>query len=415
MTDGAAYTGRTMARFQRDRDSGEEQRATVLELFYDLVFVFAITQVSHTLIEHLTWEGVGQALLVLLVVWWAWNYTTWVTNELDPDSNEVRLLIIGVMLASLLMAVAIPQAFGERALLFAGSYVAIQVGRHIFLTFASARAGTVERERAGRILAWFIASGVLWIAGALADGSARSALWLAALAIDYVAPLALYWVPGRPRLTSETWSVETSHFVERFGLFMIIALGETIVITGATTAGLDLDTPRLVAFAIAFLATAALWWLYFHHVASLAHHDLESAADRTAAARDGYTYLHVVLVAGVIVSAVGDELVIAHPMDTLPGAQLAAVVAGPVIYLLGHFLIRLRLARAAGWVYAGGALGCLLVAVAGPFAPALVVAALLLAVLVATILAEEVTTSRQRPHEHRRPAVLASAPGKDGG
>ncbi len=178
-----------MTRFQRQRDSGEEQRATTLELFYDLVFVFAITQVSHLLLDNLTWQGAGQAALVLLVVWWAWNYTTWVTNELDPDSIAVRLLLMGIMLGSLVMAVAIPQAFGVHGLLFAGAYVAIQVGRHLFLTFASAEAGTIERERAGRILTWLVAAGVLWIAGGLAEGSERTALWIAALAVDYAGPL----------------------------------------------------------------------------------------------------------------------------------------------------------------------------------------------------------------------------------
>src|SRR5262245_30971353 len=235
-----------MSRFQRRRDAGEEQRTTALELFFDLVFVFAITQVSHLLLDHLTWTGAGQALLALLVVWWAWNYTTWVTNELDPDSTVVRLLLIAIMLGSLLMAVAIPEAFGAHGWLFAGSYVAIQVGRHTFLTFLSADAGTIERERAGRLLVWFVASGVLWIAGAFVEDSARVALWLAALAIDYAGPLVLFWIPGRVRLSGATWQVETSHFAERFQLFIIIALGETIVITGATTAGLELDASRLI-------------------------------------------------------------------------------------------------------------------------------------------------------------------------
>ncbi len=184
-----------MSRFQRTHD-GQEQRVTTLELFYDLVFVFAITQVSHLLLEHLTWEGAGQAALVLLVVWWSWNYTTWVTNELDPDSIAVRLLLIGLMLASFLMAVAIPEAFGDRALLFAGAYVAIQVGRHTFLTFAAAGPGSIERVRASRILIWFLAAGVLWIAGALAEGPLRTLLWLAALAIDYGGPLVTFRVPG---------------------------------------------------------------------------------------------------------------------------------------------------------------------------------------------------------------------------
>src|SRR5215212_6406836 len=156
------------------REAAVEQRTTTLELFYDLVFVFAVTQVSHLLLGHLTWEGAGQAALVLLVVWWSWNYTTWVTNELDPDAIAVRLLLIGLMLASFLMAIAIPEAFGERGLLFAGAYVAIQLGRHLFLTFVAARPGSVERTRAGRILIWFVVAGVFWIAGGLADGSART-------------------------------------------------------------------------------------------------------------------------------------------------------------------------------------------------------------------------------------------------
>ena len=166
---------------ERRTDSGESYGASFLELFFDLVFVFAITQVSHLLLDHLTWAGLGQSTIALLVVWWAWNYTTWVTNSLDVDAVSVKLLMLGLMLAGLLMAVAIPEAFGELGLLFAGSYVAIQVGRHTFLTFASADAGTIERERAGRILAWFAASGALWIAGALAAGSTRTTIWVAAL------------------------------------------------------------------------------------------------------------------------------------------------------------------------------------------------------------------------------------------
>ena len=216
------------------------------------------------------------------------------------------------------MAVAIPQAFGAHGLLFAGAYVAIQVGRHTFLTFVAAEPGTIERERAARILTWFLVAGVLWIAGGFAEDEVRWALWLAALAVDYAAPLVLYWVPGRRRLPSSTWEVETAHFAERFQLFVIIALGETIVLTGSTTAELDLDTARIVAFGLAFLGTAALWWLYFDYVARIAERRLELAADRTRLARDAFTYLHAAIVAGVVLSAVGDELVIAHPTDVLP-------------------------------------------------------------------------------------------------
>jgi len=381
--------------YLRRRNDGEGQRATTLELFYDLVFVFAITQVSHLLLEHLTWAGAGQSLLVLLVVWWSWNYTTWVTNELDPESISVRVLMITLMLLSLLMSVAIPGAFEGQALLFAGSYVAIQVGRHTFLTFFASGPGTIERERAGRILTWFVAAGVLWIAGALADGPTRIVLWMAALALDYVAPLVIYWVPGRRRLEGASWNVGTEHFAERFQLFIIIALGETIVITGATTSELDLGAARLAAFGLAFVTTAAMWWLYFNYVARIAQRQLELSANRTTLARDGYTYLHVVMVAGIIVSAVGDELVIAHPTEVLPAPEIAVVVAGPGLYLLAHALFRRRMTGSWGPKRLLGAAGCLAVGAAGPFVPALVLAGLVIAVLAAVIASEHVAAARR--------------------
>src|SRR4051794_21495910 len=244
-----------MGRVRRRGTDGVSQRASSLELFYDLVFVFAITQVSHLLLVHLTWTGVLKSLIVLFAVYWSWNYTTWTTNELDTETIPVRLLLLGLMLVSLLMSVAIPQAFESHALLFAASYVAIQIGRHFFLTFVAADGGTIERERAGRILTWFVVVGVLWIGGTLVDGTGRYALWLVALALDYSAPLVTSRVPGRRRLPPETWNVGTEHFAERFGLFIILALGESIVITGATTSDLVLKPERIAAFIMAFLAS----------------------------------------------------------------------------------------------------------------------------------------------------------------
>ena len=378
------------------RTGGGDQRATSLELFYDLVFVFAVTQVSHHLLDDLTWRGAGQSALLLLVVWWSWNYTTWVTNELDPESPVVRLLMIALMLASLLMAAALPDAFGDEAALFVGSYLAIQVGRHTFLTFVAADRGTIERERAGRILVWFIAAGVFWIAGAVADGTARTVLWLVALAIDYGAPLALFRVPGAPSVTEDAWQVSTAHFSERFSLFVIIALGESIVLTGATISGAELDVATLAAFATAFLTTAALWWLYFTYVVRIAERRLELAANRTRMARDAYTYLHVVFVAGIIVSAVGDELVIAHPDEPLPGAEVAAIVAGPAIYLLAHALFRLRLTGTVSWRRLAGAVACALVGLAAADADGLVVAVLVVVVLLAVIGSEHLAAARRR-------------------
>jgi low temperature requirement protein LtrA len=391
------------ARLRRRVETENDNRASALELFYDLVFVFAVTQVSHLLLEHLTWEGAAQAALCLLVLWWAWNYTTWFTNELDPTAIAVRVVLIGLMLASLLMAVAIPEAFGAHGLLFAGSYVAIQVGRQSFLTFVASERGTMEARRSGRILIWFAAAGALWLAGGVAEDGLRWGLWLAALGLDYLAPLVRYRVPGLPPLGLDAWEVETSHFAERFQLFVIIALGESIVVTGVTTSEGALDAATVVAFGLAFLATAAFWWLYFDYVARIAERRLELAENRTQLARDAYTYLHVVLIAGVIVAAVGDELVIAHPTDELAGPELAAVVAGPALYLLGHVALRLRMTGTVSVKRLLGAIACLAVAPIGLVAPALVVAALLLAVLVAVIVAERLAAARRAARGDQTP------------
>jgi low temperature requirement protein LtrA len=370
------------------------RRVSTLELFFDLVFVFAVTQVSHLLLDDLSWRGAGRAAIALLVVWWAWNYTTWVTNELDTEKSAVRLLLLGLMLGSLLLAVAIPRAFGSRGLLFAGAYVAIQVARHSYLTFAPGP-GTIERERAARILAWFCFAGVFWLAGAFATGGGRALLWVVALAIDYGAPLVVFWIPGRGRIAESAWEVQTSHFAERFQLFVIIALGESVVLTGATTAELELGPGRFLAFVLAFASTAALWWLYFDYVATIAERRLELASNRTRVARDGYTYLHAVLVAGVIVAAVGNELVIAHPTDVLPAREIVAVVAGPAIYLAAHAVFRLRLAGSIAWKRVAGAVACVLAGLVGLLVPALTLAALVVAVLGTVVAAERVAGRRR--------------------
>jgi low temperature requirement protein LtrA len=384
-----------MARFSRKPTADGHSRASTLELFYDLVFVFAITQVSHYLLGHLSWAGAGQAAVILLAVWWSWNYTTWATNELDTGAPPVRGLVIGVMLASLLMSIAIPEAWGERALLFAGAYVAIQVGRHTFLTFASGTRGSNERNRAGHILAWFCFSGIFWIAGGLVEGDpARTLLWLAALAIDYSAPLFVYRVPGMKRIAASSWDVASEHFAERFQLFVIIALGESIVITGAATAPLPLDAETVAAFVVAFLGSAALWWLYFNRAADRMAGHLEDALQRTELARDIYTYLHVLVIAGIIVSAVGDDLLIHDPGESLPTNVLIALVGGPALYLVALSLTRLRAIGSISPKRTIAALACVAIGVIFAGASALVVAALLLAVLVVLIVAEELSPAR---------------------
>ncbi len=382
----------------RDRSRGTEQRTTNLELFFDLVFVFAITQLSHLLLDHLSVQGSLQTLFLLLTVWWGWNYTTWATNFIDPDSPLVRLMLLVIMLASLLMSIAIPEAFGDRAPLFAISYVALQVIRNAFVTWAAPRGSAAERTFSG-ILYWSLASGSLFVIGAFLPAPARAVVWIAALALDYSGPAARYWVPWRSQqITTGDWGVDTAHFAERFQLFIIIALGESIVVTGATAASgeFTLDLARSTAVVVAFVGSAALWWLYFDYVANIAGRRLATSEDAGRLARDGYTYLHIPIIAGIIVSAVGDEIVIVHPGEVLHTPELVALVAGPVLYLLGHLLFRLRMAHSLSNKRVAAMIAIVLCFPVGLVAPALVVASLITAVLVVLVVAETLSGMRRR-------------------
>jgi low temperature requirement protein LtrA len=325
--------------------------------------------------------------MVLMVVWWAWQYTTWATNELDPDRMPVRFLLLLIMMASLLMAVAIPEAFGDMGLLFAVSYVFIQLFRQSFLTFSAAGPGSVERSRSAHILTWFCFAAPFWIGGALAEGDTRIALWLVALGIDYIGPLVTYFVPWLKRLGLDAWNVGSGHFAERFQLFTIIALGETIVLTGATTSGLEFTTTVALAFAAAFVSTACLWWLYFNYMATILERVLDEAESRTVIGRDVFTYGHIAIIAGIILCAVGDEIVLAHPKEYLHTPELIAVVAGPTLYLLAFVPIRLRLTGGLPWRRISGAVACVGVGLFSYLAhpAALVTAGLLLAVLIGVI------------------------------
>jgi low temperature requirement protein LtrA len=310
-----------------------------MELFFDLVYVFAITQISHLLAEHVTVHGALQALMLLLAVWWAWVYTSWATNWLDPDRPAVRLMLIGVMLGSLVMSAALPGAFGEHGLIFAGAFVAIQVGRTAFMVLAM-DAGTPLRRTFQRILVWFLVSGVLWLAGGLAEGTTREALWLGALLIDLLAPAAGFATPGLGRSTTTEWMIAGEHLAERCQLFIIVALGESILVTGTTAGRLPFSVATLVAFVVAFLGSVAMWWIYFARAAEAGSEVIATSRDPGRLGRSAYTYFHLPMVAGIIVVAVADEVTIAHPSDVGTLAASTVNLGGPALYLAGHTLFK---------------------------------------------------------------------------
>jgi low temperature requirement protein LtrA len=318
----------------RTRDGGE-QRVTPLELFFDLVYVFAITQLSHLLLDHLTVGGALETLFLLLAVWWAWVYTTWVTNWFDPDRPPVRLLLIALMLVSLVMSVAIPEAFGERGLMFALAYVTIQVGRTAFVVLALDKSSSLGRTFQ-RILAWFAIPAVLWVVGGLLEGEARYMLWVLALALEYAGPVTGYYTPGLGRSATGEWTVEGGHLAERCQLFVIIALGESILVTGTTFGEIEASTATIAAFVVAFVGSAALWWIYFARSAEVSREIITSSEDPGRIARSAYTYFHLPMIAGIIAVAAADELTVAHPGEHGKFALIALMLGGTALFLAGH-------------------------------------------------------------------------------
>ncbi|MDN3554383.1 low temperature requirement protein A [Halomonas maura] len=317
----------------RVRD-GHEARVSYVELLFDLIYVFAIIQVSHFLLDHLTPLGATQALLLWFAVWLGWQYTAWVTNWFDPDTGPIRLVLFAVMALALLMAAALPEAFEARGLAFAGCFAAMQVGRAAFIRL---NLGSHPlKDNYSRILGWACIVALLWLAGGLVEGSARLALWALAVLCEYVSPMFGFPLPGLGRSRSaRDWDIEGGHLIERCALFMIIALGETILITGATLSHAEAwrgDT--LLAFGVAFLETVAMWWVYFHLA-------IRDAARVITEARDPgrigawFHYVHAVILGSVILCAVGSELVIAHPAGHLDAPALTVLLAGPMLFLAG--------------------------------------------------------------------------------
>ena len=315
----------------------ESERVGFAELFYDLVFVFAITQISHTLLHHYDLTGALQTAFLFLAVWWVWIYSTWVFNYLDPERPSVRGLLFVLMGLGLFLSMALPGAFHDRGLVFAAAYAAMQVLRTLFMWV---HADGQLRQTYNRILIWLSVAAVFWILGGLAHGPARVWLWGLALAIEYAGPLTGMYVPGLGRDRSSDWAVRGGHMAERCGLFVIICLGETLLISGATFAEMDWDAPGMLAFLSAIGGAVGMWWVYFHIGHKRGSHMIEHSDNPGALARLAFTYLHIPIVAGVVLGAVGSERAIAHPMDPGTYAEGAALIGALVLFLFGNGLFK---------------------------------------------------------------------------
>ena len=311
-----------------------EQRVTPLELFFDLVFVFAITRVTSLMAHDLSWSSIGRGLLVLAALWWGWAAYAWLTNHVSGEDGRARLVVFVAMAAMVLVALAVPEAFDAHALLFALAYLVMRLA-HLALYWVSSLEDPEVHIAVARLLPTATTGPLLLVAAAFTDGAVQATLWIVALAIDYGGPL-VRGVAG--------YRVHPSHFAERFSLIVIIALGESIVAIGVGAGDEPLSTAVAVAAVLALIASAALWWAYFDVVAQIAQRRLAELQGtmRNVLARDAYAYLHLPMIAGIELFALGVEQVVGHVDEPLKPEASAALFGGVALYLVAHVAFKLR-------------------------------------------------------------------------
>jgi low temperature requirement protein LtrA len=330
----------------RARSDGTAPRVTNMELFFDLVYVFAITQLSDFLFAHLSFRGALEGLILFGAVWWAWNYTAWATNWLDPESVPGAALMILLMAISLVMSAAIPKAFDGRGIPFAFAYVGLQVVRSGFMVRAFAGSDDRMRRNYAQLLAWSCIAGALWIAGAFMHTDLKLVLWLVALALDLAAPVHGFWLPGVGATPIEDWTLAGTHLAERCQLVLMIALGESVLRVGLTFSRNPGSPSVDASFIVGFLAAAGLWGTYFLQYAERGAEAIASTpASAARVGRTGYAYAHAMMVAGVIVVAVAIRLTIDNPDVGVSVASALTLLGGPALFFAGLALFKWAVGR----------------------------------------------------------------------
>jgi low temperature requirement protein LtrA len=367
---------------------------TPLELFFDLVYVFAVSQLAHHLLGHIDVRGALETLVLTLAVMYAWFMTVWTSNWLDADRQPVRLLLLALMFASLVMSTSVTEAFGDRAGLFVAGYLSIQIGRTVFAV-ASFRGHRLHMHFVNALV-WEIGAAPIWIAGIAVEGDARLVLWAAATLLTYGGVIAGHPLPGRKSPFSSDSQIYAEHLLERFRLFFLIALGETVLTLGNAFTGQPLEADRLLVLAVAFTGTVALWWCYFHRAEEIGLNAAGGVADPSRIVALG-NYTLIVMVIGIVAIAVGDELAIADPGDPSTLSTAMLVFGGPAIFLLAQLGF---MRWAAGSVPRARVLACIaLGALALATAPFSLLVALIAASAVLVAVAIDDTRAGPTPRE----------------
>ena len=367
-------------------------RVTNVELFFDLVYVFAVTQLSHHLLNNPTITGALQTALLLAMVWLVWAYTAWVTNWLDPRRMPVRLLLIALLLVTLVMWAAIPEAFGSRGLIIGIGYAVTQIGRSVFALMALWDGPL--RQNFQRILAWCMVSGALAVAGGIVTGPARGWLWLAAVGVDLLGGVAGFYTPGLGRSATTDWTIEGNHLAERCQAFILIALGESIVVIGATLSRQlesGVSAAEAAAFLIAVIGSVGLWWLYFDRSAEEAARVIAASADPGRQGRTAYHLIHPVMVAGIIVIAAADQVVLSRPGTVGAATTAWLILGGTALFIAGHAAFKIAVWRVVPWSRLAAVAVLGLLGLAAPQLSALALGACAAAVVIAVAVLDHYT------------------------
>lgn len=323
------------------KDDEDASKASFPELFFDLVFVFALIQLSHTLSSEFTSAAAFESLLLIFAIWWLWIHTTLVTNLLDATAEPVRLMLFAMMFGGVLMAIVLPEAFKEHGIWFALIYSVLQIGRSVFAYIAFREEDDDAAKTFVRMTVWSLVAGGFWIGGALMEIEGRVALWSIGLVIEYIAPAFRYAVPGLGRAPREALDISGEHMAERCALFVIICLGETILTTGKNAAE-HMNTSLLFAvFCSAFLTTGLMWWIYFHRGQEETADEAEESDEPESMAHRLFTYGHLPIIAGIILTAVGEDFALSHAEEGGDAGHALAMLGGPALFLAGNIWIKL--------------------------------------------------------------------------
>ncbi|WP_159451115.1 low temperature requirement protein A [Micromonospora cremea] len=376
------------------RRTGTAQRATFLELFFDLAFVLALNRISQQLIGDFdaargVFAEAGQTLLLFLAFWVLWAWTVLTTSVLPPDEPHAQLVVVGSVLAAMVMAVNLPESFDEGALGFAGTYVAVQVGRATFFWLSL----PARRRGAARTLFWFGMSGVPWLLGGLATGWVRALLWSVAVLLDF-AGFRLGWpAPRLGHFSPAEVALAGEHLAERHQQFLLITLGESILVIGMTTVAADGTLERNAAFLVAFLTTVLFWRIYFFRAGYVLPEAISAARVPAMLARRA-SGSHIAMISGIVLATVGFDLLIHHPLGATPPAWLAAMLGGTALFLVGRVAFDRQLYARFAWPRLV-AIGLLVLLVPALWrAPPLVVGSVAAAVLIGVAAADTIRGRR---------------------